>query len=100
VRFGVAHWRLRYSALVPYLIACSDILYGLASGMTIKFFPVFFQDPRFVGLRPSSTNFVLAGQPLAIAAGSLLAQRVSAKLGKSPPTLVWRLPVCAACICY
>eukprot|EP00884_Botryococcus_braunii_P015001 jgi/Botrbrau1/23501/Bobra.106_1s0052.1 len=89
VRFG-AHWRLRYAAFVPYLIACSDILYGLASGMTIKFFPVFFQDPRFVGLRPSSTNFVLAGQPLAIACGSLLAQRVSARLGRVQTMIVFK----------
>lgn len=84
---------------VPYIIASSDILYGLASGMTIKFFPVFFQDPRFVGLRPSSTNFVLAGQPLAIAAGSLLAQRVSSKLGKRvPPPLPGQDPAKYCCI--
>lgn len=27
---------------MPYLLAASDTVYGLASGMTIKFFPVFW----------------------------------------------------------
>ena len=27
---------------VPAMIACSDIITGLASGMTVKFFPIFF----------------------------------------------------------
>jgi hypothetical protein len=27
---------------VPYILAVSDAIYGLASGMTIKFFPVFW----------------------------------------------------------
>jgi hypothetical protein len=76
-------WQRRPSvAYVPYLLASSDILYGLASGMTIKFFPVFFQDPRYVGLKPSSTNYVMAGQPLAIAVGSLIAQRLARSLGE------------------
>jgi len=43
----------------------------LASGMTIKFFPIFFL--KQVGLAPVATNFVLAGTPLAVAAVSAVA---------------------------
>ena len=53
---------------VPYLLATSDLIFGLASGMTIRFFPIFFL--KQVGLAPIATNFVLAGTPLAVAAVS------------------------------
>ena len=51
---------------VPYLLATSDLLFGLATGMTIKFFPIFFL--KQVGLDPVATNFVMAATPLAAAA--------------------------------
>jgi len=51
---------------VPYLLATSDLLFGLATGMTIKFFPIFFL--KQVGLAPVATNFVMAATPLAVAA--------------------------------
>ncbi|DBA90154.1 TPA: hypothetical protein ACH3X1_003461 [Trebouxia sp. C0004] len=51
---------------VPYLLATSDLVFGLATGMTIKFFPIFFL--KQVGLAPIATNFVMAATPLAVAA--------------------------------
>ncbi|DBA78565.1 TPA: hypothetical protein ACH3X2_007878 [Trebouxia sp. C0005] len=50
---------------VPYLLATSDLLFGLATGMTKHFFPIFFL--KQVGLAPVATNFVMAATPLAVA---------------------------------
>jgi len=39
---------------IPYVMICSDIIIGLGSGMTIKFFPLFFKNE--VLLSPSEVN--------------------------------------------
>ena len=72
---------------VPYFLATSDVMFGLASGMTIKFFPIFFL--KQVALPPIGTNFVLAGTPLCVAIMSSLASPISRMFGK--PLLVHRL---------
>eukprot|EP00471_Norrisiella_sphaerica_P009172 CAMPEP_0184495906 /NCGR_PEP_ID=MMETSP0113_2-20130426/32648_1 /TAXON_ID=91329 /ORGANISM="Norrisiella sphaerica, Strain BC52" /LENGTH=556 /DNA_ID=CAMNT_0026882315 /DNA_START=90 /DNA_END=1760 /DNA_ORIENTATION=+ len=41
---------------VPYIIVTSDVLMGLASGMTIKFFPLFFKNEAM--LSPVSTLLI------------------------------------------
>jgi len=65
---------------VPYFIASSDVLFGLASGMTIKFFPIFFL--KQVALPPIGTNFILAGTPLCVAIMSQLASPIAQLLGE------------------
>jgi hypothetical protein len=67
-------------ASIPLIIMSSDILYGLASGMTIKFFPLFFKD--IVGLSPVALHFVLAAQPISIAIGSLIVRGVAHMAGR------------------
>jgi hypothetical protein len=69
-------------ASIPLIIMSSDILYGLASGMTIKFFPLFFKD--IVGLSPVALHFVLAAQPISIAIGSLIVRGVAHMAGTIP----------------
>ena len=66
---------------VPYILATSDILFGLASGMTIKFFPIFFL--KQVALPPVGTNVMFAGTPLCVAAMSFLASPLSQVFGKT-----------------
>lgn len=39
-------------AWVPYVIFLSDLMFGLASGMTIKFFPIFFMEKVRCGCVP------------------------------------------------
>ena len=66
---------------IPYFLATSDVLFGLASGMTIKFFPIFFL--RQVELSPIGTNFIMAGTPLCIATMSFLAPQISRLVGET-----------------
>ncbi|BDA40768.1 probableE424 Na(+), Li(+), K(+)/H(+) antiporter at N-terminal half [Coccomyxa sp. Obi] len=53
---------------VPYLLAASDTVYGLASGMTIKFFPVFWI--REVELSPMAVQGMAAAVPFLLALSS------------------------------
>ena len=45
---------VRSTKHIPWVILASDIIIGLGSGMTIKFFPLFFKNE--VELSPSSVN--------------------------------------------
>lgn len=74
---------------VPYFLASSDVLFGLASGMTIKFFPIFFL--KQVALPPIGTNFILAGTPLCVAVMSQLASPIAHLLGRVPTILLLKL---------
>lgn len=71
---------------VPYFLASSDVLFGLASGMTIKFFPIFFL--KQVALPPIGTNFILAGTPLCVAIMSQLASPIAQLLGEHTSLLL------------
>ena len=53
---------------MPYLLAASDTVYGLASGMTIKFFPVFWI--REVELSPMAVQGMAAAVPILLALSS------------------------------
>ncbi len=66
---------------VPYLLATSDLLFGLATGMTIKFFPIFFL--KQVGLAPVATNFVMAATPLAVAAVAAGSPQLASLIGEA-----------------
>eukprot|EP01012_Entosiphon_sulcatum_P066098 TRINITY_DN95172_c0_g1_i1.p1 TRINITY_DN95172_c0_g1~~TRINITY_DN95172_c0_g1_i1.p1 ORF type:complete len:451 (-),score=56.62 TRINITY_DN95172_c0_g1_i1:7-1260(-) len=66
--------------LVPWLIAISEIVSALASGMTIKFFPLFFQNA--IGLSPAVLNAVFVGNSLIVAVLAVLADRVQWRLGR------------------
>ena len=43
---GGPRWMCLSRRSVPYILAVSDAIYGLASSMTIKFFPVFWIQAR------------------------------------------------------
>eukprot|EP00124_Ichthyophonus_hoferi_P001171 Ihof_evm12s55 gene=Ihof_evmTU12s55 len=66
--------------MVPYIVCSSDVLFGLASGMTIKFFPIYFA--QVLGLPPSTVNIVFVFDPLCEVVFSLAAQRVSLNYGR------------------
>lgn len=74
--------------IVPLLLTLSDFLGALASGMTLKFFPLFFM--QVVQLSPVSVSFLSAAAPLGVAAGSLAAQRVSKRVGRVQLSLITR----------
>eukprot|EP00884_Botryococcus_braunii_P015730 jgi/Botrbrau1/2840/Bobra.0125s0047.1 len=78
----------RFRMYIPVIITLSDVLYGLASGMTIKFFPLFFKD--VVMLSPAFLHFVLAGQPLCIAIGSIIVRSIAHVVGRVQTILFFK----------
>eukprot|EP00994_Dinema_validum_P008063 NODE_706_length_1406_cov_95.630803_g521_i0.p1 GENE.NODE_706_length_1406_cov_95.630803_g521_i0~~NODE_706_length_1406_cov_95.630803_g521_i0.p1 ORF type:complete len:448 (+),score=118.81 NODE_706_length_1406_cov_95.630803_g521_i0:61-1344(+) len=76
-------------AWVPLVLSLSDIVVGFGAGMTIKFFPLFFQIE--VNLSPMTTNAIYVACPICIAALAFLAQRLSQFLGRIPVTILFTL---------
>lgn len=77
-----SHQRL----LVARTIVCADLISMLGSGMTIKYFPLFFwRDCHF---SPIATNAVYCGGPLGISIAANLAQKLSVKIGRVQTTLL------------
>lgn len=109
------------------MVFSADVVSGLASGMTIKFFPIFFMDKvnmpilllfvtafnlmtqRQSGLTstlcmqshlsPMENSLLAASTPVAIATGIFVAQRLSSAVGRVPTILTFK---CAphACVQY
>ncbi|KAK9823877.1 hypothetical protein WJX72_006127 [[Myrmecia] bisecta] len=77
------------SAWIPYILASSDFVAGIASGMTIKFFPIFFLEA--VQLPPIQVSVIMAATPLAIALMSAAVQPLSHTLGRAQTCLLTRL---------
>eukprot|EP00041_Stephanoeca_diplocostata_P003365 m.33867 g.33867 ORF g.33867 m.33867 type:complete len:480 (-) comp14265_c0_seq1:77-1516(-) len=73
-------WMASRSIMIPTLMAVGDIISGLASGMTIKFFPIFFLEK--VGLSPMAVNGIWAVAPLGTAAFVSIARRASIRMGR------------------
>jgi MFS family permease len=67
--------------IVPTLITFADILSGIASGMSIRYFPVFFIEQ--LGLSPVSTQILYMIAPLGQAFFASLARRLAKSFGPS-----------------
>mmetsp|Transcript_10328 Transcript_10328/g.20310 ORF Transcript_10328/g.20310 Transcript_10328/m.20310 type:complete len:506 (-) Transcript_10328:120-1637(-) len=70
---GAKYW-------IPRITLACDICFGLASGMTIKFFPLFFKEET--GMSPGQVNFIYVVSPLAIVVCSIIATRLTKVLGR------------------
>jgi len=64
---------------VLYIVALNDLVGGLGSGMSIKFFPLYFMSR---GLSPSNVNWIYITAPIVMALGSKLATRNSKIYGR------------------
>jgi len=73
---------------VPWIIGASEIVIGFASGMTIKFFPLFFLNE--VKLSPIALNILFAVSPLSICLCCTLTQRVSLLIGRIQAVLLFQ----------
>lgn len=73
---------------VTVLISCSDFIGALASGMTIKFFAMWFMQE--VGLRPTAVSLIGALSPLGVSAASLACQPLSKRVGRVQISLCTR----------
>jgi len=66
--------------LVPYILFASSLCFALGSGMTVKFFPLFFKND--CGLSPIGVQGVYAAMPPLMAAMSGVGTWVSKGLGR------------------
>ncbi|KAF0718901.1 Aste57867_1401 [Aphanomyces stellatus] len=85
---------------VPYLLFLSDFVICNGAGMTISFFPVFFQNDY--GLTPSQVNILYVAQPLLIVILTFLTQRVSLIYGTIETIVVTRVfaTLCLGAMAY
>lgn len=60
---------------IPYIIFAQDLVTSLGSGMTIKFFPLFFKDE--IGMTPSQVQIIFCVAPLAMVGFSTLGSKIA-----------------------
>mmetsp|Transcript_19926 Transcript_19926/g.35549 ORF Transcript_19926/g.35549 Transcript_19926/m.35549 type:complete len:510 (+) Transcript_19926:64-1593(+) len=72
---------------VPYVTIFADVLSGFGSGMTIKFFPLFFKNN--LGLSPIQVNSIYVGLPVAMALGSQAAQVLRRRIGRAQTCILY-----------
>lgn len=66
--------------LIPILISAADLLGGLAAGMSVRYFPIFFLDN--LKLTPSQVQITFLASTIFMAIGTQIAQRMGAKIGR------------------
>ncbi|OQS05022.1 Major Facilitator Superfamily (MFS) [Thraustotheca clavata] len=64
---------------VPYILFFADFIICNGAGMTINFFPVFFQNEY--NLTPSQVNFLFVAQPVVVVVLAFITERVAARTG-------------------
>mmetsp|Transcript_9044 Transcript_9044/g.12124 ORF Transcript_9044/g.12124 Transcript_9044/m.12124 type:complete len:541 (+) Transcript_9044:210-1832(+) len=74
---------------VPLMLSGSDFINALASGMTVKFFPLFFQFKS--NMSPLGVSIVYLIIPLACAFVSFVNERIAKKVGRIPMIFFCRL---------
>ena len=74
---------------IPYILFTSEVLLALGSGMTIKFFPLFFRNE--VGMSPVSVQLVYLISPLLMLPMAFAMQKVSKIVGRVVVILVARV---------
>ena len=79
--------RYTYLWLIPYLLLAADIVGAIGSGMTIKFFPLWWkQDVR---LTPVGVQIINLISPLAVIASSSCSVLLSRKIGRVQVCMLW-----------
>ena len=79
------------SAFVPVVLFASSLVGSLGSGMSVKFFPLFFKD---LGFSPQQVQAIYVCVPLLIAAFSFGATRFGRRVGRIEATIVCNLVGC------
>ena len=77
--------------MVPYIIFIHSLVFALGSGMTVKFFPLFFKDE--VGMSPSQVQIIYLILPLVLAGCSGLGQTISQRggIGRVETALLFKI---------
>jgi MFS family permease len=82
----------RYSLLgqkwIPYIVFLQGLIFAIGSGMTVKFFPLFFKDE--VGMTPSQVQVVYCVVPVVMVITSTLGSKLAASgFGRVQTTLLF-----------
>ena len=81
--------KLQYRWLIPHLTFWSGLLFALGSGMTVKFFPLFFAED--CAMSPITVQIIYVLVPLVMAPFSSIATRVSRAFGRVPTMIVLKV---------
>ncbi|GBG24841.1 Hypothetical Protein FCC1311_010592 [Hondaea fermentalgiana] len=79
---------------IPTILIVSDVISALGSGMTVKFFPLFFKIR--LGLSPVAVNLVYIALPIFMTAVSLASRRAAKRLGRIQTCIVLSLLGCTS----
>merc|ERR1740139_1907599 len=74
---------------IPYVLFASDLVVAFGSGMTVKFFPVFFKDD--CNLSPISVQIIYVVVPLFMVLFSTVASSLSKKIGRVQTILILKV---------
>ena len=72
--------------MIPYILFVSSLVFSIGSGMTVKFFPLFFKEE--VGMSPSQVQVIYVLVPVFMAILSGLGTRLSKSLGRVETTVL------------
>ena len=81
-------WRFLCSRRIAVLIATGDMVSGLASGMSIRYFPIFFAEN--LGMSPVMVQVLYALTPLFLACTMKLAQIASVRFGRCRVSVLFK----------
>jgi MFS family permease len=83
---------------IPYLVFISGLISSLGSGMTVKFFPLFFKDE--VGMTPSQVQLIYVLVPLVmVVLGALCTKIAGAGLGRVQTTALYNVGGISLLLC-
>ncbi len=83
---------------IPYIVFTSGLISSLGSGMTVKFFPLFFKDE--VGMTPSQVQVIYCLVPLVmVILGALCTKIASAGVGRVQTTALYNLGGISLLLC-
>jgi MFS family permease len=75
-------------AAIPYVLFFSSLVTSLASGASVKYFPLYFKD---LGLASGAVQGIFLAVPLSISAFSFVSTRVSKRLGRIETIVLFSL---------
>jgi len=74
---------------VPYILFCSDIIIAIGSGMTVKYFPLFFKNN--VNMTPIEVQAIYAVTPIAMVMFSVVGTSLKDYLGRVQTIMLARV---------
>eukprot|EP00538_Stauroneis_constricta_P013250 CAMPEP_0119565530 /NCGR_PEP_ID=MMETSP1352-20130426/30384_1 /TAXON_ID=265584 /ORGANISM="Stauroneis constricta, Strain CCMP1120" /LENGTH=610 /DNA_ID=CAMNT_0007614465 /DNA_START=32 /DNA_END=1867 /DNA_ORIENTATION=- len=74
---------------IPYIIFIQALILAIGSGMTVKFFPLFFKDE--VGMSPSQVQIIYVCVPLVMIFSSSMCSALAKIIGRVQATVVFSL---------